>query len=159
MAGPHQNYMSLGAGGMYGGNFVGHGSAMPSALSELDFARMGIGKAPSAEYPDGYLGTIRSRRDDKVLDSVKSRVNQRSYQRGVHKGERIDQGDYFWPQGLEPTRGLKNQQRGLRTTFQESLVPPPHLVNDGKADMTVMEPGRIDKRRQQQLGRLMPNWS
>jgi hypothetical protein len=28
----------------------------------------------------------------------------------------------------------------------------------GKADMTVNEPGRIDLRRQQQLGRLLPAW-
>lgn len=156
MPGPHQNYQWLGAGGMYGGNIVGHGSAMPSARSELDAQRLGIGRTPSAEYPDGYLGTIRSRRDDRVLDATKNRVNQRSYQRGVHKGERIDQSDYYWPMQLQPDRGLRNERRGLRTTFVETLTPNPKLVNDGKASVPANEPGRIDLKRQQQLSRLMP---
>jgi hypothetical protein len=159
MPGAHQNYMALGAGGLYGGNIVGHGTALPSALSELDSARMGIGKTPEAEYPDGYLGTIRSRRDDRLLDSTKARVNQKSYQRGVHKGERIDQSDYYWPQQLDPQRGLRNEKKGLKTSFVEQLTPPPLLVNDGKASVPANEPGRIDLKRQQQLSRLMPNWS
>lgn len=159
MPAAHQNYQWLGAGGLYGGNIVGHGTAMPSALSELDAARMGIGRTPQAEYPDGYLGTIRSRRDDKILDAAKARVTQKSYQRGVHKGERIDQSDYYWPPELSPQRGLVNQQRGLKTTFLEELTPPPLLVNDGKASVPANEPGRIDMRRQQQLARLLPNWS
>lgn len=159
MPGPHQNMQWLGAGGLYGGNIVGHGSAMPNALSELDAARRGIARTPSAEYPDGYLGTIRSRRDDKVLDAAKARVNQKSYQRGVHKGERVDRSDYYWPPELSPDRGLQNQKRGLRTTFIETLTPPPLLVNDGKANIQADEPGRIDLKRKQQLSRLMPNWS
>jgi len=154
--GPHQNIWAPGAGGLYGGNVVGHGTALPSALSELDAQRLGIGRTPQAEYPDGFLATIRSRRDDRVLDAAKSRVNQRAYQRGVHKGERIDQSDYYWPLQLQPDRGLRNQKRGLRTTFQESLTPPPKLVNDGKAQIEANEPGRIDLKRRQQLQRLMP---
>jgi hypothetical protein len=102
------------------------------------------------------LATIKSRRDDRVLDATKSRVNQRAYQRGVHKGERIDQSDYYYPLGLDPQRGLRNQARGLRTTFVESLTPPPKLVNDGKAQIEANEPGRIDMKRKAQLQRLMP---
>ena len=158
MPGPHQNMQWLGAGGLYGGNIVGHGTVMPSALSELDAARLGIARTPNAEYPDGYLGTMRSRRDDRLLDATKQRVNQRSYQRGVHKGERIDQSDYYWPLQLQPDRALVNERRGLKTTFVESLVPPPHLPNDGKADVVATEPGRIDQRRAAQLARLMPSW-
>jgi hypothetical protein len=158
MPGAHQNYQWLGAGGLYGGNIVGHGTALPSALSELDAQRLGIGRTPQAEYPDGYLGTIRSRRDDRVLDASKSRVNQRSYQRGVHKGERVDQSDYYWPLQLQPNRGLRNQRRGLKTTFQEQLTPPPKLVNDGKAQIEANEPGRINARRKSQLQRLMPTY-
>lgn len=159
MPGVHQNVQWLGAGGLYGGNIVGHGSAMPSARSELDSTRMGIGRTPMAEYPDGYLGTIRTRRDDKILDAAKSRVTQKSYQRGVHKGERVDKSDYYWPEQLAPDRGLRNQSRGLKTTFVEQLTPPPLLVNDGKASVPANEPGRIDLKRKQQLSRLMPNWS
>jgi hypothetical protein len=154
--GAHQNYQFLGAGGLYGGNIVGHGTALPSAISELDSQRLGIGRTPQAEYPDGYLGTIRSRRDDRVLDAAKSRVNQRSYQRGVHKGERIDQSDYYYPVQLQPDRGLRNQARGMRTTFVEQLTPPPKLVNDGKAQIEANEPGRINAKRKEQLQRLMP---
>ena len=158
MPGAHQNYQWLGAGGLYGGNIVGHGTALPQALSELDAARLGIARTPQAEYPDGYLGSIRSRRDDRVLDATKARVNQRSYQRGVHKGERIDQSDYYWPLELQPDRGLRNERKRLKTTFIESLTPPPHLVNDGKADVPANEPGRIDLKRKAQLDRLMPRW-
>lgn len=132
---------------------------MPSALSELDAARQGFARTPSAEYPDGYLGTFRSRNDDKIISSLKSRVNQRSYQRGVHKGERIDQSDYYWPPELQPDRGLRNVARRMRTTFEETLTPPPHLPNDGKAGVVADEPGRIDLKRKQQLARLMPRWS
>ena len=91
----HQNVQNLGAGGMYGTNTTYGGGGVPIARSEIDESRMGIGRQPSAEYPDGYLGTIRSRRDDRgrssstsdtVLDSMKNRVGQRSYQRGVHRG-------------------------------------------------------------------------
>ena len=99
MPNTHQNIQSLGAGGMYGTNTVYGGGGVPVARSELDFLRLGVGRAPQAEYPDGYLGTIRSRRDDRgrpsstsdnVLDSLKTRIGQRGYQRGVHRGERID---------------------------------------------------------------------
>ena len=94
----HQNVQNLGAGGMYGTNTTYGGGGVPVARSELDTSRMGVGRQPSAEYPDGYLGTIRSRCDDRgrssptsdtVLDSMKNRVGQRSYQRGVHRGERV----------------------------------------------------------------------
>ena len=63
------------------------GGGVPIARSELDFLRMGVGREPSAEYPDGYLGTIRTRRDDRgrpnstsegVLDSLKIRLGQKS---------------------------------------------------------------------------------
>lgn len=79
----------------------------------LDAARSGMsGFIPSAQYPDGYLGTIQGRRSDKFLDSLQNQLNQRSYQRGVHKGERVDPADYFWPSELQPDRGLRRQAMG-----------------------------------------------
>lgn len=76
----------------------------------LDAARSGMaGYVPSAQYPDGYLGTIQSRREDRLLDTLKNKVNERSYQRGVHKGEQVDAADYFWPSELQPDRGLRQQ--------------------------------------------------
>ena len=120
----HQNTQNLGAGGMYGTNTTYGGGGVPVARSELDFLRLGVGRAPQAEYPDGYLGTIRTRRDDrgrpssvsdKVLDGLKVRVGQRSYQRGVHRGERIDQQDYYYPAGLENTAGIARQMKATKS--------------------------------------------
>lgn len=155
----HSAWQALGAGGLYGGNTVGAGSAMPVARSELEATRLGTGRVPQAEYPDGYLGSIRSRRDDRLLDSSKNRVNQRSYQRGVHKGERIDPADYRWPLALQPDRGLRNEAKGQKTTFLGELDPAPHLVNDGKANTVADQPYEVNARRREQLSRMMPNYS
>ena len=65
MPNPHHNVQSLGAGGMYGTNTVYGGGGQAVARSEMDESRMGVRRQPSAEYPAGYLGTIRSRRDDR----------------------------------------------------------------------------------------------
>lgn len=166
----HQNWQNLGAGGMYGANtaYGGGGHGAPVPRSALDASRMAIGRVPHAEYPDGYLGTIRSRRDDKgkpyavsdvVLDSLKNRQTQRSYNRGVHKGERIDQSDYFYPKGLDPQRGLRNQAKGVRTNPVMEFTSPLHLVNDGKANIRSNIPGQIDPRRSQQFSTLRPAWT
>ena len=158
---PHQNWQNLGASGMYGGATAygagGYGS-VPVAHDQMDALRMGVGRTPAAEYPDGYLGTIRTRREDRVLDSLKNRLTQRSYQRGVHRGERVDPSDYFYPSGLEPDRGLRNQARGIRTAPLMEMAPAPHLVNDGKVDIPNNIPGQIDPRRSQQFSRLRPAW-
>ena len=166
----NQNWQSLGAGGMYGYNNQG-GSGTPVAHDTMDALRIGVGRVPSAEYPDGYLGTIRSRRDDRLLDSIKSRVNQKSYQRGVHKGERIEPSMYFWPQEFNPDMGIQRQMRAVpdasrgatlyraaRFAPQTQLTPAPHLVNDGKSNLVSDAPGEIDTRRQNMLAYLKPAW-
>jgi hypothetical protein len=104
-------------------------------------------RTPEATYPDGYLGTITSRRDDRLLGALKGRVNERSYQRGVHKGERIDPGDYFWPEQFNLDTGLKNESRsqwieegpdGLRGFVSPRWAPPgggemaPQLTDAGR---------------------------
>lgn len=161
----NQNWQSLGAGGMYGGATSygngGFGSVMPVSRDALDAARMGVGRTPQAEYPDGYLGTIRSRREDRVLDSLKGHQNQRSYQRGVHKGTRIDPADYYYPAGLEPDRGIKRQARsGLRSAPAMDLAPAPHLVNDGKADHVATNTlAEVNPVRAAALSHLRPHWS
>lgn len=172
----HQNIQYLGAGGMYGTNTSYGGGGTPVARSELDFLRMGVGREPSAEYPDGYLGTIRTRRDDRgkanggserALDAVKVRVTQRSYQRGVHRGERIDPSDYYYPDELRPERGIMRQMAAVRVgNVIESqrnapvmeMVPAPHLPNDGKANTVSTSPGEVNKVRVNQLSRLKPRW-
>ncbi len=168
---PSQNWQSLGSGGVYGYNNQG-GAGIPVARSEMDASRIGVGKIPSAEYPDGYLGTIRSRRDDRLLDSIKTRVNQKAYQRGVHKGERIEPDMYFWPEQLGPEAGLARQMaakidtstgvvlyRTVRNAPQTQLSQAPHLVNDGKANTVANAPVEVDARRQAMLAYLRPVWN
>ena len=156
MPGTHQNTQNLGAGGMYGTNTNYGGGGVPVARSELDFLRLGVGRQPSAEYPDGYLGTIRTRRDDRgrpgstsenVLDSLKIRITQRGYQRGVHKGERIDGSSYYYPEGLENYRGIERQMKAVhegstwvtkRNADNQKLAPAPHRPGrDHEADLRV----------------------
>lgn len=165
-----QNWQSIGGNGFYGYNNQG-GSAVPFSRDSLDASRIGVGRVPSAEYPDGYLGTIRSRRDDRLLDSIKSRVNQKAYQRGVHKGERIEPSMYFWPEQLGPEAGISRQMsaqmdtstgvllfRTVRNAPQAQLAPAPHLVNDGKSNIVGNEPVEIDARRQAMMAYLRPGW-
>ena len=173
---PHQNVQNLGGGGMYGTNTVYGGGGVPVARSELDFLRLGVGRAPQAEYPDGYLGTIRSRRDDRgrssstsdtVLDALKVRVGQRTYQRGVHRGERIDVQDNYYPEVLDPMRGIARQMKAVkkgnvymskRNVEDAMAAPAPHLPNDGKANMRSTSPMSLDKRRVDQIARMRPAW-
>ena len=172
----HQNWQYLGASGYIGAYTTTGGGGTPIVpRSSMDFLRLGVGRTPSAEYPDGYLGTIRSRRDDKgngsdtVLDSLKSRQTQRGYQRGVHKGERIDMQSYYYPEGLEPYAGISRQMkaavdgalyRSTRHAPVSKLVAAPHLPNDGKAGPTVKSdsPMQINQARQDQMARMRPQW-
>jgi len=168
---PSQNWQSLGGQGLNGYNNQG-GSGTPIARSDLDGIRIGTGRVPSAEYPDGYLGTIRSRRDDRLLDSIKNRVGQKAYQRGVHKGERIEPSSYFWSPEFGAQDGLKRQSKAVldtstgvpvyrvpRSAPDIRLTPAPHLVNDGKANTRAGEPGTINVRRADMLNYLKPVWS
>lgn len=103
------------------------------------------------------------------MDSLKARQNQRSYQRGVHKGERIDQGDYFWDRQLNVMSGI---QRQMRTDKRFSPIgsPPQHLINDGKPGLEMQVPSRgiprvdspghvVQNPRAAALARLAPGWS
>ncbi|TKK84653.1 hypothetical protein FDA94_28985 [Herbidospora galbida] len=97
--------------------------------NQLDARRTG-NAAPYAEYPDGYLGTVRSRREDRLLNAVKQSLNKRSYQRGVHVGERVPSEDYSWPEDFNPQTSLRLQAQGKR--FAPKGIPAERLVNDGK---------------------------
>jgi hypothetical protein len=165
---PNQNWQSLGAGGLHGyNNQGGYGGGI--ARSDLDAIRIGTGRVPSAEYPDGYLGTIRSRRDDRLLDSIKSRVGDKQYQRGVHKGERIEGSSYYWGPEFNDQMGIKRQMRAKydaaggvwrvpRQAPSWQITAPPHLVNDGKANMVSDSPSTLNVRRADQLSYLKPTW-
>jgi len=102
---------------------AGGGQAM-AFRDDLDARRSGMaGFVPSAQYPDGYLGTIQSRREDRLLDSLKGKVNERSYTRGVHKGEQIEASEYFWPAGLQPDRGLQAQAAAVQQWDRSWAAP------------------------------------
>lgn len=97
--------------GMPGGTAVGGGgdTSVVMPRDPLDAKRMANGLAPGASYPDGYLGTITDRREDRLLGAVQSRLTDRSYQRGVHKGEKLGTDSYYWTADCNPQMGLQRQ--------------------------------------------------
>jgi hypothetical protein len=157
-----QNWQALGLGGLYGSNAVleQSGAGFTTARDGLDYARMGSpGKTPEAQYPDGLLGTqTGSRRQDRLLDKVKG-LNDRSYTRGVHAGERQDPRDYVWPSNWNPERGIVSQMSGVKTPLAQT-APDPRLVNLGNSrpppPVSNQYMVRDDRRR---AGWLLPSWS
>ena len=109
----------------------------PQGHDYLDTLRMSWRSTPEATYPDGYLGTINSRRQDRLLDGLKARANNRPYTRGVHKGERIEPRDYYWPPEFNLWSGLEAEAAGVRFVspgIGESL-PDDRLPTDGRVGM------------------------
>lgn len=137
----------------------------------VDAARSMMGqRVPSAEYPDGYLGTINSRREDRLLNTLKKNLNQRGYQRGVHKGERIDPGDYYWPAEFGPDSGLQRQAEAIVDTSmgaQVFYVQRPAPAGTVQERLTVLgermprgsEGVSLDPRAVANLNRLRPAWT
>lgn len=109
----------------------GGGQALTGFRSILD-ARISAatGKTPEAQYPDGYLGSITDRRQDKLLQTVRN--NARSYTRGVHKGSRVSPTDYFWPDDLTPYTTLEKRLHGDRKRFAAQGSPIERLAHGGK---------------------------
>ena len=148
----------------------------PFFHNDLDALRTMYRRTPDAQYPDGYLGTIESKRRDRLYDGLKSRTNVKPFSRGVHKGERLDGRDYFWPPEFQPMDGLQTQMTGMR------YVPPGVLMDAGYMP-TSMQPepngpamakvgtrgvparvgtvawGKVDPDRATALQRLAPPWS
>lgn len=127
-------------------------------------------RTPSAEYPDGYLGNITARRGDRLLKDVQNRLTQRSYQRGVHKGERVDPGDYVWPADFNPMSGLEAEAKGIR--WAPAGNPTERLAHAGQVN--ALSPEEIadaaerygvntgssvaSPARRAQMAGLMPGW-
>jgi hypothetical protein len=135
-AGVQNPYSAGGPGSNYGGG----GSYQAIGYRDIMDARraMATGRIPQAEYPDGYLGSINSRRGDRLLQGVKNRLTQRSYQRGVHRGERIDPRDYYWTEQVNPDIALQYQEKNLKWT-QKGYTPAEQLTHMGKIDFTTPE--------------------
>lgn len=113
-------------------------------------------RIPTAAYPDGYAGTVRSRREDR-LTSSSGRMTQRNYQRGIHVGARVDPDSYWWTDDVHPMAGLEAQAKGERFTQKGEYST--HLINDGKAgpvrgSMSLQDPVRD----RQYPSRLHPKW-
>jgi len=172
---PPYNIPQPGAASVYG---QGGGYLITGARDIADAKRMmQAGFVPTAEYPDGYLGTVDSRREDRLMGRIANRATQKSYQRGVHKGERIDPADYYWTDEVNPAVGLEYQKRGKKWTQRQSFVGS-KLVDDGKNLSPVTTPerfataqmvytnemtppftaGQNDQRRRQQMQRFLPGW-
>ena len=85
----------------------------------LDNARMhpNADRNGGAEYPAGYLGTITGRGVDRLGSGVLGRLDDRSYQRGIHKGTKMDAQQYFWPEEFTPDRGVRRPVRLDPDTF------------------------------------------
>jgi hypothetical protein len=84
----------------------------------LDAARagaLGRGRIGEADYPDGYLDTINTRRQDRLDNTISQRLTDRHYQRGVHAGVKMDPVQYFWPEECAPDQGIVREMRGRRT--------------------------------------------
>jgi hypothetical protein len=138
-----------------------HYGPEPFARDPLDAKRMGLAQTPESMYPDGYLGTIRSRRDDRLLDALKDRQGKRPYQRGVHKGERVDPRDYYWDaRAMTPTMGLERQAASIYTG--DGYVSPRHVPVMVDGPERLVAEGKMNMRRapidSTALAAMRPSW-
>jgi len=112
---------SLPGGTTYGGGGrtgASYNAGVVQYRSPLDAARAAQGQLPMAEYPDGYLGTIVDRHQDKLLGAIQEKLTERSYQRGVHKGEKIAGSDYFWAgKSITPDMRLRAQAKAKQEGY------------------------------------------
>ena len=110
---PSQPYNGAPGQATYGGG-GSYRAGVVQYRSNLDAARAGQAQIGYAQYPDGYLGSLsHDRHQDKLMDAVQDQLNKKSYQRGVHKGEKIDRSDYFWDRasGVSPMAGIEREAR------------------------------------------------
>ena len=159
---PWMTLPPFGQGAPGNANTVGGGGGIgPYFRDAMDAKRSMYNQTPEAMYPDGYLGTINSRRGDRLLDNLKNRQNQRSYQRGVHKGERIDPGDYYFPRQFQADAGIRRQSKAI--PFDTMMLSPryaPHqelvpMYSPRQQAMWGADPGIG---RTTQLRKLAPPW-
>lgn len=140
-----------------------------TSLLDMKRSASSSGRTPYAEYPDGYLGTVNSRREDRLLTHVQTRLTQRSYQRGIHKGTRVDPQDYYWNDIVNPQSGIDAEAKGQRWTQQGTsaeqinhmgknhLLSPAQMAKQAN-DVGVSAPKQIDPVRSERMARLLPKW-
>ena len=144
----------------------------PASHGDLDALRMSWRRTPEATHPDGYLGTINTRRQDRLLDGLKQRQANRPYSRGIHKGERMDGRDYFWPPEFDKWSALKAEHEGFKFSTPgvgmelqyeryptDRKVGPKRVPTGGQSDGTVQWGPRQQPDRAAVLRQLAPSWS
>jgi hypothetical protein len=142
----------------YGAPVPGMFGPEPLFRDALDARRSAYRRVPEAEYPDGYLGTITSRHEDKLLRALKANETGRPTQRGVHKGETIDPGDYFWPKQFNDMTGLELEAQGKK--FAPGGELNDRLVAEGRMPVPRGAMGivTLNPTRAAQLRQLGPSW-
>jgi hypothetical protein len=96
-------------------------------LDALRQGALGRGRIGEADYPDGYLDNVNSRREDRLASMVSGRLTDRNYQRGIHRGVKMDPVQYFWPAEFHPDMGITREMRG-KWTPDGVLVPRQPMV-------------------------------
>jgi hypothetical protein len=137
------------------------GGPNPFFHDQLDQLRSQWRSTPEATYPDGYLGTINTRRQDRLLNGLKQRSGAKPYTRGIHKGERRDPSDYMWPEEFNLFTGLELQSSKNPVKFTPpglGLEVGQLLVNDGKNPDDWKRHGS-DPDRTEHLRRMAPPWA
>lgn len=113
------------------------GGPPPYFRDQMDWMRSGWRRTPEAQYPDGYLQTIHTRRDDRLLEGLKRRQARGPAMRGIHKGDQVDASDYYWQPEFNPDSGIQNQfataMEWLDGTITTQRYVSPGLVNDPMA--------------------------
>jgi hypothetical protein len=142
--------------------FTGNGpnpGPMPHIRDAMDAQRLAWRHTPESMFPDGYLGTVGSRRSG---DNVRNAIwrDTRSYSRGVHKGERLDLSSYVWPEEFNPLSGIINEATtGLRYVSPALGEEPVILANDGKpGPHEIGTPVQRDPSADARLTELLPAW-
>jgi hypothetical protein len=102
-------------GGTTTGGGGGYSTDVVSYRDPLDAKRVAAGFAPGASYPDGYLGSMSA-------DRQEPKLNDKSYVRGVHVGEKQPEQHYFWTDVMNPDMGLDRQAASVYTDVEGGMV-------------------------------------
>jgi hypothetical protein len=149
----------------------------PVFHDELDALRSMWRRTPEADYPDGYIGTVDSKRRARLRNNEPQNMRHdgnQPFRRGVHKGERLDAQSYFWPPEFQPFSALEYEAAGMKYVIpgvlsdagmmQLDLDPAQPQFNRVAARGV---PGRVgtavwgneEPNRSADLRRLAPQWS
>jgi hypothetical protein len=150
-----------------GGGTPPDSAAITAGRDALDNLRMHPNQQQrngAAEYPAGYLSTITGRGVDRLGSGVLGRLDDRSYQRGIHKGTKMDPQQYFWPEEFTPDMGVRRPAHLDPDTFlleQRRQAPVPinteRLMHTGLR-APVGNPDPVSQPYMDHLQTLMPEW-